>query len=283
MSNLSKPLPPLRDVIASHGLWARKSLGQNFLLDVNLTRRIVKAAGSLKGRTVIEIGPGPGGLTRALLESDASHIIAIDRDKRFIQALESLSNLYPNRLTLLSENALQTDLSHLISGPTKIVANLPFNIGTTLLLNWICIFHKLESLTLMFQKEVAQRLISKPGTKSYGRLSIIVQWKAHITRHFDVPPSAFVPAPRVFSTVVGIRPRKQHLALASQKYLEALTAAAFGQRRKMLRSSLRGLGINVIELLKNAKISEQARPEDLDVETFCRMARTLEKMLNTRL
>ena len=273
-------LPPLRDVIARHNLSARKGLGQNFLLDLNLTRRIVGAAGNLDGIDVVEIGPGPGGLTRALLDSNARHVTAIERDQRCVGALMELAAAYPGKLTILNQDALKTDISQHVSGRAKIVANLPYNIATALLLRWIPEFGRLDGLTLMFQKEVAERLIARAGSKSYGRLSVLVQWIADTVRHFDVPPTAFVPQPKVTSTVVGITPRQHPLAPANRAFLERITAATFGQRRKMLRSSLRSLDIDSASLLKFANASPTARPEDLDVTDFCALARALEELEN---
>ena len=271
-------LPPLRDVIARHNLRARKGLGQNFLLDLNLTRRIVRAAGKLDGIEVVEIGPGPGGLTRALLESNALRVIAIERDERCVGALMELADVFPGKLTIVNGDALKTDISRHVSARAKIVANLPYNIATTLLISWIPDFDRLESLTLMFQKEVADRLVAAPGTRAYGRLSVLIQWIAQTKRCFDVPPSAFVPQPKVMSTVVGIAPLDYPVAQANRSSLERITSAAFGQRRKMLRSSLRTLDVEVMNLLDSAEVSPTARPEDLDVEAFCALARALENV-----
>lgn len=276
----SGTLPPLRGIIARHGLSARKGLGQNFLLDLNLTRRIVRTAGDLEGIDVIEIGPGPGGLTRALLDSNARHITAIERDQRCIGALTELAAAYPDKLTILNKDALKTDISQLVSGRTKIIANLPYNIATALLIRWIPDFGRLDGLTLMFQKEVAERLVARAGSKTYGRLSVIVQWIAHTIRHFDVPPTAFVPQPKVTSTVVGITPRERPLAPANRVFLERITAATFGQRRKMMRASLRTLDVNTDSLLERASASPTARPEDLDISVFCALARALEELEN---
>ena len=271
-------LPPLRDVIARHKLSARRELGQNFLLDLNLTRRIVRAAGDLQGLDVVEIGPGPGGLTRALLESGARQVIAIERDERCVNALSELHQVYPGRLTILSGDALNVYLPELISNRARIVANLPYNIATALLLHWIPEFSRLDGLTLMFQKEVAERLVAQPGTKAYGRLTVLVQWIASTVRLFDVPPTAFVPPPKVTSSVVGITPRKVPVAPASRKLLERVTAAAFGQRRKMLRSSLRMLNVNTELLLEHSGTSPTARPEELNVDKFCALAESLRKL-----
>ncbi len=273
-----RALPPLGDVIARHGLSARKSLGQNFLLDLNLTRRIVRAAGDLRDKEVIEIGPGPGGLTRAILESDARRVVAIERDARCVGALEELAAAYPERLVIVNGDALETDLAARVSGPAKIVANLPYNIATALLVRWIPDLRRFDGLTLMFQKEVAERLVARPGTKRYGRLSVLVQWAARSTSHFDVPPSAFVPPPKVTSAVVGLAPLSPPLAAADRRSLERVTSAAFGQRRKMLRSSLRSLGVDAGRLLARARTAPTARPEDLDVPAFCALARALDEL-----
>lgn len=272
-----RSLPPLRDVIARHKLSARKGLGQNFLLDLNLTRRIVRAAGSLRGMEVIEVGPGPGGLTRAILESDARRVVAIERDTRCVSALEELAAAYPERLVIVNEDALETDFAAHVSGPAKIIANLPYNIATALLIRWIADFDRFDGLTLMFQKEVAERLVARPGTKPYGRLSVLVQWAARPTSHFDVPPTAFVPPPKVMSAVIGLTPLSPPLAPANRLSLERVTSAAFGQRRKMLRSSLKSLDVDVGQLLARARAAPTMRPEDLDVPTFCALARALDE------
>ncbi len=269
-------LPPLRDVIARHRLGARRALGQHFLLDTNLIRRIVREAGPLDGATIIEIGPGPGGLTRALLESGAAHIIAIERDRRCIAALEELRALFPDRLTLIEGDALKTDIAGLASkasGPCRIVANLPYNIATALLIGWLRDAGAFASMTLMFQKEVAERLAAAPGNSSYGRLSIIAQWLCDVRCLFDVPPRAFVPSPKVTSTVVRLVPRPAPLAQAEMAVLERVTAAAFGQRRKMLRSALRTISDDPLTLLGEAGITPTARAETLSVEQFCALAR----------
>ncbi len=272
------PLPPLREVIARHGLAARRSLGQNFLLDMNLARRIVRAAGDLAGATVIEIGPGPGGLTRALLQSGARRVIAIERDARCIKALAELAAAYPDRLTLIEGDALATDVAALAEsapGRCQIIANLPYNIATRLLLGWLPRIAAFTSLTLMFQKEVAERLAAAPGTGAYGRLSIIAQWLCEIQCLFDVPSRAFVPAPKVTSTVVRLTPRPAPLAPAEMADIERVTAAAFGQRRKMLRTALKTATDDPIALLEQAGIAPTARAETLSVEAFCALARGL--------
>ncbi len=268
-------LPPLREVIARHGLSARRALGQHFLLDLNLTARIARAAGDLDRGTVIEIGPGPGGLTRALLAAGARRLIVIERDERFLAALEELAAVYSGRLELLPGDALEIDAAALGEPPRKIVANLPYNISTALLLLWLEKIQAFESLTLMFQKEVADRLTARPRSKDYGRLSVLTQWLTEIRRLFDVPPRAFTPPPKVTSTVVQLIPRPEPLCPADKGCLERITATAFGQRRKMLRQSLRPLGRDVAALLAAAGIPETARAEELSVEQFCALARAL--------
>lgn len=262
-------------MIQRFGLAARKSLGQNFLLDLNLIARIARAAGSLDGVNVIEIGPGPGGLTRALLAAGAGSIMAIERDQRCVEALQDLASAYPGRLRVLAADALEVDLESLVPAPRKIIANLPYNIATALLLKWLPDLGAYESLTLMFQKEVAARLAAKPRTSAYGRLSVLVQWTARVTALFDVAPRAFVPAPKVTSTLVRIEPRGAPLASCRRADLERVTAAAFGQRRKMLRQSLRSLGIDPEPLLSAAGIKPTGRAEELSVEQFSALARAL--------
>jgi 16S rRNA (adenine1518-N6/adenine1519-N6)-dimethyltransferase len=268
-------LPPLREIIARHGIIADKRLGQNFLLDLNLTHRIARAAGQLEHHTVVEIGPGPGGLTRALLVAGARRVVAIERDSRCLAALAELSAAYPGRLELLEGDAREFDPVALSSPPRKIVANLPYNIATNLLAGWLDRIGEYESLTLMFQREVAERLVSGPRNKSYGRLSVLVQWVADARILFDVPARAFVPPPNVTSSVVNIVPRAEPLAPADKRALERVTAAAFGQRRKMLRASLKSLGIAVGPLLARAGMLPTARAEELSVGEFCALARAL--------
>ena len=265
-------LPPLREVIARHRLSARRSLGQHFLLDSNLTNRIARAAGDLGDRNVIEVGPGPGGLTRALLEAGARRVFAVERDSRCIAALEELAAAYPERLHLTEGDALETDPVALAPAPRCIVANLPYNIAVPLLIGWLRRAAEFEGLTLMFQKEVAGRLTAAPGGKDYGRLSVLVQWLCEARVLFNVDKRAFTPPPKVTSSVVSLIPRPTPLAAADWESLEAVTAAAFGQRRKMLRSSLKPLGLDLDAL----SIDARARAEELDVETFCRLARAYE-------
>ena len=269
-------LPPLREVIARHGIAAKRSLGQNFILDLNLTRRIARAAGPLDAGRVIEVGPGPGGLTRALLEEGAPHVVAIERDRRCLAALGELAGAYPGRLELVEGDALKLDPAALTPAPRRIVANLPYNIATALLLRWLDRIGEYQSLTLMFQREVAERLVAQPRSPAYGRLSVIVQWLTLPKILFDLPPRAFVPPPKVTSSVVSLRPRATPLAPAEKATLERLTAAAFGQRRKMLRSSLKTLGVPVEPLFASTGLAPTARAEELSVADFCALARALQ-------
>lgn len=262
----------MREVIARYAIAANKRLGQNFLLDLNLTGRIARAAGRLDHATVIEIGPGPGGLTRALLASGTRRVVAIERDRRCLAALGELAAAYPARLDLVAGDALQIDPVTLSGKPRKIVANLPYNIATPLLLGWLDRIREYESLTLMFQREVAERLVAGPGSKAYGRLSVLVQWVAEVRILFDVPGRAFAPPPKVTSSVVAIRPCAEPVAPARRSALERVTAAAFGQRRKMLRTSLKTLGLAVEPLLERAGVAPTARAEELSVAQFCALA-----------
>lgn len=266
-------LPPLRAVIARAGLSARKSLGQNFLLDLNLTRRIARSAGTLDEGTIIEVGPGPGGLTRALLLEGAAHVIAVERDARAVAALSDLADAAGDRLTLIEGDAMRLSIGDLGSPPRRLVANLPYNIATPLILGWLKAPEGLESITVMVQKEVAQRICAAPGEADYGRLSIITQWLAEPHILFDVPASAFTPPPKVTSSLVQLVPRREPRYPADRKTLEALTATAFGQRRKMLRASLRKLGGEA--LLNAAGIPPTARPETLTIAEFCDLARRI--------
>jgi 16S rRNA (adenine1518-N6/adenine1519-N6)-dimethyltransferase len=271
-------LPPLRDVIRQYDLAARKSLGQNFLLDLNLTARIARAAGPLDGVTVIEVGPGPGGLTRALLALGARRVIAIERDARCVAALQSVADHYPGRLAVIEGDALQFDPSrHLADGPSRVVANLPYNIATALLVSWLTTAPWppwYDSLTLLFQREVAERIVAAPGSKTYGRLSVLAQWRAEPKILFDIAPSAFVPPPKVVSSLVRLVPRAAPLS-CDLSALERVTAAAFGQRRKMLRQSLRSLGAAPEVLLTAAEVEPTARAEEVPVSGFVAMARAL--------
>jgi len=268
-------LPPLRDVIARHGLGARKSLGQHFLLDLNLTGRIARAAGDVSQGTIIEIGPGPGGLTRALLAAGARHIIAIERDQRCLGALAEISDAYPGRLEIIAADALTVAAHELGDAPRRICANLPYNIATPLLLGWLRHAPAFTSLILMFQKEVADRLVAAPRTPGYGRLAIATQWQTEARRLFDIDRRAFTPPPKVASTVVELIPRAAPVAPADPLLLEQVTAAAFGQRRKMLRQSLRSLGVDAMALLTTTGIEPTRRAEELSIEEFCALARAL--------
>lgn len=277
-------LPPLRDVIRDQEIAAKKSLGQNFILDLNLTRRIARAAGPLQNRTVVEVGPGPGGLTRALLMEGAERVVAVERDSRCLNALAAVSAAYPGRLTVHEGDALQTDWPRLLGadpGPVTIAANLPYGIATTLLVGW------LESepwppwwskMTLMFQKEVADRIVSEPQSKAYGRLSILSQWRAKARIVMTLPPEAFSPPPKVSSAVVEFIPRAEMQPACSAISLGKVTAAAFGQRRKMLRQSLKQLGGDPEALLSAAGIASNLRAEQLSVQDFARLAYVWERM-----
>ena len=272
-SAAARLLPPLREVIARHQLSARRPLGQHFLLDGNLTARIVRAAGDVLAGTVYEVGPGPGGLTRALLAAGAKRIVAVERDARCLDALSELADAYPGRLTVIEGDALTTDEAALIEPPATVVANLPYNIATVLLMKWLESPAPFTGFTLMFQKEVAERLVARPRTKAYGRLSVMTQWRCAVRKHFDIPPRAFVPPPKVVSSVVGLTLEPARSTDADWPALETVVAAAFGQRRKMLRSSLRALGGEPTRLLEEAGIAGTLRAEDLDVAAFCALAR----------
>jgi 16S rRNA (adenine1518-N6/adenine1519-N6)-dimethyltransferase len=280
--NAVDDLPPLREVIRRHDLIARKSLGQNFLLDLNLTSRIARAAGPLEDATIIEVGPGPGGLTRALLAAGARRVVAIERDHRAIAALQEIADRYPGRLQVFEADATTFDpRPHLTEGPARIVANLPYNIGTVLLIGWLTAepwppFY--DRLVLMFQREVAERLVAAPGSKSYGRLSVLSQWRTHPKVLFDIAPSAFVPPPKVTSSVVELIPNPQPLP-CDRATLEKVTEAAFGQRRKMLRQSLKSLGHDPLMLLSEAGIAETERAENVDIAGFVRLARAFSARL----
>jgi 16S rRNA (adenine1518-N6/adenine1519-N6)-dimethyltransferase len=271
-------LPPLREVIRRHGLIARKSLGQNFLLDLNLAGRIARAAGELAGVTVLEIGSGPGGLTRAILALDAGRVIAVERDERAIAALQEIAKHYPGRLEIVTGDALTFDpRPYAGRSPIRIVANLPYNIATPLLVSWVSAEPWppwYDAAILMFQREVAERIVAAPGSKTYGRLSVLSQWRCETKILFDVHPSAFVPAPKVTSSLVRLTPRAD-AAPCRRQLLEAVTQAAFGQRRKMLRQSLRSLGVDVPALLAAAGLNPTARAEDIPVSGFLALARTL--------
>ncbi|WP_108500462.1 16S rRNA (adenine(1518)-N(6)/adenine(1519)-N(6))-dimethyltransferase RsmA [Paracoccus indicus] len=271
-------LPPLRDVITMHDLRAKKQLGQNFLLDLNLTSKIARQAGDLKDCDVLEIGPGPGGLTRGLLAQGARHVLAIEKDPRALPALEQIAEAYPGRLTVINGDALEIDpLAHL-TPPIRIAANLPYNVGTELLIRWLTPrawppFW--QSLTLMFQKEVAERITAKPGSKAYGRLALLAQWRADAQIVMHLPPEAFVPAPKVHSAVVHLTALPEPRFPADPAVLSQITGAAFNQRRKMLRASLKGLHPGIESLLLTCDIPPTARAEEIDLERFCALARAL--------
>ena len=271
-------LPPLRDVIARHELRAQKSLGQNFLLDLNLTARIARSAGDLTQSDVLEIGPGPGGLTRGLLAEGARHVLSIEKDRRCLPALAEITQAYPGRFTAIEGDALQVDpLAHL-TPPIKIVANLPYNVGTELLVRWLTPPHWppfWSSLTLMFQKEVAERIVARPGTKAYGRLALLVHWRAEARIVLTLPPHAFTPAPKVESAVVHLTALPEPRFPAPAKMLERVVAVAFNQRRKMLRASLRSLDPQIEGRLERLGIVPTARAEEIGLEQFCALARDL--------
>lgn len=270
----SDKLPPLRDVIAAHGLAAKKSLGQNFLFDLNLTARIARAAGAEGGGVFYEVGPGPGGLTRALLAEGADKVMAVERDVRCLPALEQIALAWPGKLEVISADALELDEAAILPRGVRVAANLPYNVGTALLIKWLTAESWppiWASLTLMFQKEVAQRITAQPGTEHYGRLSVLAQWRCTAKILFDVNRGAFVPPPSVTSSIVRLEPRGEPLAPARLNDLEKITAAAFGQRRKMLRQSLKALGGEA--LLEKAGVDPTARPEDLTIAQFAALAR----------
>ncbi|PWW02283.1 dimethyladenosine transferase [Hoeflea marina] len=267
-------LPPLRDVVARHGLDPRRALGQNFLFDLNLTQKIARTAGQLEGFTVFEIGPGPGGLTRALLSLGATRVVAIERDPRALPILAEIGAHYPGRLEVIEADALKVDLAELAGGkPAKIVANLPYNIGTQLLINWLTADPRnpfWTSMTLMFQREVGLRIVAEPDSDHYGRLGVLAGWLTQSAMMFDVPPQAFTPPPKVTSTVVQLEPRADPIE-CDLAALERVTQAAFGQRRKMLRQSLKPLGGEA--LLDRVGIDSARRAETLSVAEFCALAR----------
>ncbi len=271
-------LPPLREVIAAHDLKAKKQLGQNFLLDLNLTAKIARQAGDLSGTDVLEIGPGPGGLTRGLLAEGARHVLAIEKDERALPALAEIAEAYPGRLTVIHGDALQVDpLAHL-TPPIRIAANLPYNVGTELLVRWLTPPQWppfWQSLTLMFQKEVAERIVAKPGSKAYGRLALLAQWRTDARVVMHLPPEAFVPPPKIHSAVVHLTALPEPRYPADPAVLSRVTAAAFNQRRKMLRSSLKGLHPQIEAMLEQVGIPPTARAEEIGLEKFCALARAL--------
>ncbi|KAA0698223.1 16S rRNA (adenine(1518)-N(6)/adenine(1519)-N(6))-dimethyltransferase RsmA [Neorhizobium sp. P12A] len=269
-------LPPLRDVIQRYGLDARKALGQNFLLDLNLTQKVARQAGPLEGVTVFEVGPGPGGLTRAILALGAKKVIAVERDSRCLPALAEIADHYPSRLEVIEGDALKTDFATLAAGePVRIIANLPYNVGTQLLVNWLLPPQWppfWQSLTLMFQKEVGQRIVAREDDDHYGRLGVLCGWRTEAHMTFDISPQAFTPPPKVTSTVVHLTPKANPIPCPVAK-LEKVTEAAFGQRRKMLRQSLKSIGGEA--LLVKADIDPTRRAETLSIEEFCRLANFL--------
>ncbi|WP_417318126.1 16S rRNA (adenine(1518)-N(6)/adenine(1519)-N(6))-dimethyltransferase RsmA [Emcibacter sp.] len=280
-------LPPLREVINSFGLAAKKSLGQNFLTDLNLTGRIARSAGDLENSIIYEVGPGPGALTRALLMNGAHRVVAVEMDERCIEAQKQIQTAYPGRLEVIHGDAMNVNEQELIGDPgdkdIRIVANLPYNVGTALLVKWLTEEKWLPwytSLTLMFQKEVGDRIVAKPGSKAYGRLSVLAQYRAEARKVFDVPARAFVPPPKVTSCIVHIVPHEEKPGTPNQKVLERVVSAAFGQRRKMLRASLKSLGVDPLPKLEAAGIRETARAEELSVEDFCRLAVEYEHQKN---
>ncbi|SRR5579862_9711993 len=273
MPDGADPLPPLREVIAAHGLAAKRSLGQNFLLDLNLTRRIARAAGPLDGMTVYEVGPGPGGLTRALLAEGAARVVAVERDARCLPALAEIADAFPGRLEVIEADALALDEAVLLKGgPVRVAANLPYNVGTALLVKWLTaetFFWR--SLTLMFQREVAERIVAPPGGKAYGRLSVLAQWRTRAKILFDVSPRAFTPPPKVTSAILRLEPLAEPVAPCRLDDLERITEAAFGQRRKMLRQSLKPLLPE--DAIRDAGIDPTRRAETLSVAEFAALAR----------
>lgn len=273
-------LPPLREVIARYGLAPKKALGQNFLLDLNLTAKIARLAGNLEGADVLEIGPGPGGLTRGLLAEGARHVVAVEKDRRAIPALEEIAAAYPGRLTILEGDALEVDAGTHLTAPVKIAANLPYNVGTELLTRWLDVpdwppFW--ESLTLMFQREVAERIVARPGSKQYGRLSVLTAWRSEARIVMDLPPEAFTPPPKVRSAVVHITALPAPRFEADRLVLGRVVAAAFNQRRKMLRASLKGVAPDIEERLIAAGLKPTDRAEVVDIEGFCALAREVAK------
>ena len=271
-------LPPLRTVIQKHNLNAQKSLGQNFLLDLNLTSKIARQAGDLSQFDVLEIGPGPGGLTRGLLAEQARHVVVIEKDHRFIAALREIQNAFPQRMTVLEGDALLLNPLHHLKAPIKVVANLPYNVGTELLIRWLTPNHWppfWDSLTLMFQKEVAERIVAQVASKAYGRLSLLAQWRAEAKIVMHLPPSVFIPPPKVSSAIVHLRALKKPRFEADAKTLEKTVAKAFNQRRKMLRSSLKGIAPDLEEKLQAAGIAPTERAEQVSIEQFCALSQLL--------
>ena len=280
---MNKPfpvLPPLKEVIKNHGLLAKKSLGQSFLMNPTVTDYIAGAAGNLESGTVVEIGPGPGGLTRSLLKAGATNLVAIEKDQRCVAALQALQSAFPDQLTVTEQDALTFDYRLLEPQPMTVVANLPYNIATPLLLGWLKLIATkalpIAGMTLMFQREVGQRITATPGSKSYGRLSILCQWLCETYSVCELPPSAFTPPPKVHSTVVGFKPRALPVFEAGLESVETVTGAAFGQRRKMLRQSLKKLDVEVDKLFDQTGLAGDRRPEELSIEEFGSLAKAYE-------
>ena len=273
-------LPPLRDIIANHGLDAKKSLGQNFLVDLNITSKIARLAGDISGHDVLEVGPGPGGLTRGLLAAGARRIVALEKDPRCMPALVQIAAAYPGRLNVFNADALEFDMRGQLTGPVRVVANLPYNVGTELLVRWLTPKDWppfWSSLTLMFQKEVAERIIAKPCTKAYGRLGILAQWKSTPSVVMELPPEAFTPPPKVHSAVVHLEALAEPRFPAPAGLLSSTVAMAFNQRRKMLRSSLKSAAPDIEAALRDAGLKPTARAEEISLEGFCALARRLAK------
>ena len=273
-------LPPLRHVIATHGLDAKKSLGQNFLLDLNLTSKIARLAGDISGHDVLEVGPGPGGLTRGLLAAGARRVVALEKDPRCMAALAEISAAYPGRLDVFNADALDFDMRGQLTGPVRVVANLPYNVGTELLVRWLTPKDWppfWSTLTLMFQKEVAERIIAKPGSKAYGRLGVLAQWKSTPSVVMELPPEAFTPPPKVHSAVVHLEALAEPRFPAPAGLLSSTVAMAFNQRRKMLRSSLKSAAPDIETALRDSGLEPTARAEEISLEGFCALARRLAK------
>ena len=273
-------LPPLRHVIATHGLDAKKSLGQNFLLDLNLTSKIARLAGDISGHDVLEVGPGPGGLTRGLLAAGARRVVALEKDPRCMAALAEISAAYPGRLDVFNADALDFDMRGQLTGPVRVVANLPYNVGTELLVRWLTPKDWppfWSTLTLMFQKEVAERIIAKPGSKAYGRLGVLAQWKSTPSVVMELPPEAFTPPPKVHSAVVHLEALAEPRFPAPAGLLSSTVAMAFNQRRKMLRSSLKSAAPDIETALREAGLEPTARAEEISLEGFCALVRRLAK------
>lgn len=272
-------LPPLRDVMERFDLMPKKALGQNFLLDGNITAKVARAAGGLEGFYAIEIGPGPGGLTRALLQAGARQVVAVEKDARCMAALAELSSAAEGRLQVIEADALTVDVTELALAPRKIVANLPYNVATPLLIGWLeqiaARRDALASMTLMFQKEVADRILATPGSKAYGRLSVMAQWQCNVVHRFDLPPQVFTPPPKVTSSVIHLTPRERPAVDVPWRVMEKVVEKAFGQRRKMLRSALKGLTEDVEAWLAKAGINPTERAERLTAEEFGRLAKAL--------